>query len=743
MVHAALQEGVTFPVSSVTTDSSPLGEAFRQVRDQLWRNPDTATSLLEAFAATFGACPQGPPLLDLLGANASFFLGRYDEAERQSLEARRALEALNEGIFVGDADNLLGTIALERGNYDAAAARYAEAARRWERCADRGRLARVHNNLGLVAWRTHDLSQAESHLRTALRLFGEEAAPAVRANLLSNLGLVYEDRGESLAAAAAFRSAIALAEQADDRSILANALSNLADHMEKTGDRSAALDLNRRALGLREALGHARGRVGSRLALGRLALASAEPEAAEVEVRAALATAQEIGLRKHEADAMALMAQIREAQGRWPEALGLERAAARIRQEVQSSQVADRVASLQAHFDAQQTRLLAERAEEENARLQAAMAQLAAASEARGRFLAVLSHEIRTPLTSILGAAELLNAKSEDEGHRRLGRVITTSASALLAIINDVLDFSRIDAGQIELVLEPFSLHALVADVADIVEAQRQAKDIELCLDLSDGLPARLRGDGTRLRQILLNLVSNAIKFTPSGVVTLRAYHDDQGLHTEVIDTGIGVPADLQARLFEPFFQVDATSARRNSGSGLGLTIARQLAIAMGGALSFQSVPAQGTTFRLDLPMQALADPVPAAEAAAAPAPRVRVLIADDDEQIREVLVDLIELVGGDAQAVATGEQAIAAVQAQTFDLALLDLHMPGLDGWSLARELRLLAACPRLVALSGAIDPRAAAQLRASGFDDAVAKPPSLARLEGLLHFDRPASKV
>jgi CheY-like chemotaxis protein len=141
--------------------------------------------------------------------------------------------------------------------------------------------------------------------------------------------------------------------------------------------------------------------------------------------------------------------------------------------------------------------------------------------------------------------------------------------------------------------------------------------------------------------------------------------------------------------------------------------------------------------------MQALADPLPAAEAAAASAPRVRVLIADDDEQIREVLVDLIELVGGDAQAVATGEQAIAAVQAQTFDLALLDLHMPGLDGWSLARELRQLAVCPRLVALSGAIDPRAAAQLRASGFDDAVAKPPSLARLEGLLHFDRPASKV
>ena len=726
-----------------TAELSPIGVAFRQVRDQLWRSPETAGALVDAFAARFGDAPQGPALITLLGANTDFFRGRYAEGERQALQARRALEALGDCTHAGDADNLLGTIALERGDYDAAAARYAEAARLWERCADQGRLARVHNNLGLVAWRTHDLVQAESHLRTALRLFGEEAAPAVRANLLSNLGLVYEDRGETEAAEVAFRSAIALAEQADDRTILANALSNLADHLEQRGDRAAALALNRRALGLREALGHARGQVGSRLSLGRLALASDEPEAAELEVSAALATAQEIGLRKHEADAMALMAQLREAQGRWPEALSLERAAARIRQEVQSSQVADRVASLQARFDAQQTRLLAERAEEENGRLQAAMAQVAAASEARGRFLAVLSHEIRTPLTSILGAAELLDAQAKEEAQRRLGRVITTSASALLAIINDVLDFSRIDAGQIELVVEPFSLPALVADVADIVEAQRQAKGIALHLDLGATLPARLRGDGTRLRQILLNLVSNAIKFTPSGAVTLRAHFDDQGLHIEVIDTGIGVPPELQARLFEPFFQVDATAARRQIGSGLGLTIARQLALAMGGALCFESVPSEGTTFRLDLPMQALAEPPAAAVCASAPAPRVRVLIADDDEQIREVLVDLIELVGGDADAVATGEQAIAAVQAQAYDLALLDLHMPGLDGWALAQRLRQLAACPRLVALSGAIDPRAAAQLRASGFDDAVAKPPSLARLEGLLHLERPAPKA
>ena len=710
------------PPPLAAVEFEPLVERVRQ-------GGEGCAEAIAHFAATHGGEPFGAALASLAKATDHFLRGRYPEGAADAQAAVMGLAAVHAPQQCGDAELILGSIALERGDYDDAAAHYTAAAQRWEGLEDRARLGRVHNNLGLVAWRTQDLERAAQHYQRALELFGPAAPAAIRANILSNLGLVREDQGDARAAREAYDAAITLAEEAGDRNILANALSNLGDHLEAAGDRALATRLHQRALGLREEVGHARGIVGSRIALGRLALAAGQIDAATAQAQSALQQSRHIGLRKHEADAQALLAQVFEAAGAWKEALAAERAATRLRIEVQSHQVADRVAALQARFDAQQTRLLAQRAAAENERLQDAMVQVEAASRARGRFLAVMSHEMRTPLSSILGAAQLLDLQPLDDGQRRLVQVVSASASALLATINDVLDFSRIDAGQIEIVDDPFDPAALIGQVMDIVETPRRAKGIGLHFDCQTPLPARLQGDGPRVRQVLLNLVANAVKFTEAGGVTIRAAHDHTGLTIEVIDTGPGVPLAAQARIFEPFFQADAGAARRHGGSGLGLSIVQHIVAAMGGDLWFHSVPNEGTTFRLHLPLRAL-EPAPAPPVRRPP----RILLADDDALIREVMLDILDVLGAEVVAVPSGPAAIGAMQRGAFDLILLDLHMPGQDGWATARALQALPQCPPIVALSGAIDAREASTLREAGFHDAVAKPVSMARLELLL---------
>ncbi len=716
--------------------SAPLpvdaAAAFRVSVEALRAAPRGGEPVVEAFRRRHGGSPLGAALTPLLVAHADFFEGRYDAAEAQASEALTALSGLGSPESLVDATMLLGSIALERADYDEAARRYNAAAEGLEGLDDPQRLGRVHNNLGLVAWRTHDTARAEAHMRRALALFGEGAPAAVRANLQSNLGLVLEDAGDVVAAERAYRTAIALALESPDQSVLANALSNLGERLEAQGDRAGAAAHHARALSLRLETGHARGVVGSRVALGRVALAEGRVAEGRVEAEAALTLARTIGLRKHEADALALLAQACEQELDLAGALRFERAAARIREEVQSHLVADRVAALQARFEGRQARELAARAAQENIRLQAAMAEVAAASEARGRFLAVMSHEMRTPLTSILGAAELLDLQPLDAGQRRLVRVITTSASTLLSTIGDVLDFSMIDAGKLELAREPFDPAQVVQQVQDIVETARRAKGLSLSVQGDGALPGRLLGDAARVRQVLVNLVFNAIKFTDAGGVSLRLSHDREGLRVEVEDTGIGVTAAARDRLFEPFFQADVTPARRHGGSGLGLAIVQRIVRDMGGQLSFSSEEGRGTTFRLLLPLPAQALPAPPVAPVARQRPRV--LFADDDPMIREVMVDLLSAAGAEPTVVASGEAAVAEVARTPYDLVLLDLHMPGMDGVAALSALQSLPACPPVIAVSGAVDPSVVPQLLAAGFADAVSKPLSLARLRALL---------
>ena len=365
-----------------------------------------------------------------------------------------------------------------------------------------------------------------------------------------------------------------------------------------------------------------------------------------------------------------------------------------------------------------------------------AAAKLAAeqASLAKSTFLANMSHEIRTPMNAIIGLTHLLRREVGDP--RPLARIdkIGNAAQHLLGIINDILDLSKIEAGKLALDNIDFSLDRVLLGVADMVRDRAAAKDLELIVD-TDHLPQSLHGDGNRLGQIILNFVSNAVKFTDRGQVLLRcriveSHAELLLIRFEVIDTGIGLTPEQQAHLFEAFEQGDVTTTRQHGGTGLGLVISKRLAELMGGRVGCQSEVGRGSTFWAELPLRrgsASASP----QFPKALGRSTRVLVVDDLPDAREPLLATLATLGLDAEGVASGQQALDAVldadrSARPFDLVLIDWRMPGLDGFATARrigELELQRR-PALTLVSAAATVPTADELAEAGFCGFLPKP-------------------
>ena len=328
-----------------------------------------------------------------------------------------------------------------------------------------------------------------------------------------------------------------------------------------------------------------------------------------------------------------------------------------------------------------------------------------AASQAKSEFLANMSHEIRTPLNGVTGMLELLSRTELDARQERFIHVAGTSADALLSVINDILDVSKIEAGKLELEETEFALSQLLADVLDMFAQQAASKHIELASLLPTNIPNRVIGDPERLRQVFVNLVSNALKFTEKGSVTLRCrvdgYTDNKArFHFDVEDTGLGIQPDQRDRLFEAFTQADTSTTRKHGGTGLGLNISRQLIELMGGKISVDSELGIGTTFHIDLdlvvPEQVDADHAMAQGIAHDSASKgvLRVLAVDDHPINLEILDGLLEPGGFQVTAVESAADALsqldeAAKMDKPFTLALLDFQMPGMDGKELASRIR------------------------------------------------------
>lgn len=363
------------------------------------------------------------------------------------------------------------------------------------------------------------------------------------------------------------------------------------------------------------------------------------------------------------------------------------------------------------------------------------------ASDAKGRFVATISHELRTPMNGILGTAELLSHCDLPADARELTSIIERSAKGLLRIINDVLDFSRAESGRIELEVVPFDLNAALRAIADLELNAARRKRIGLALDIAPNVPRHVMGDPVRLRQVLLNLLDNAVKFTEVGSVALRVSTAEDGrIRFAVRDSGIGIEPAVQKLLFEPFVQADSSTTRRFGGSGLGLSICRHLVQLMGGRLVLCSEPGVGSTFSFDCRLAVAAAPNAAsstAERDAAPCAlqRIgsRVLAVDDNAINRQLLARMLERLGCDVVMAEGGQQAVELAANDRFDLILMDCSMPDVDGLQATAKIRALPTAHAhvpIVALTAHALPGDRERCLAAGMDEYLSKP---VRLHGL----------
>ncbi len=368
------------------------------------------------------------------------------------------------------------------------------------------------------------------------------------------------------------------------------------------------------------------------------------------------------------------------------------------------------------------------------AELKQARAEAEAAAAAKAVFLANMSHELRTPLTSIIGFSRLMQERQDLAPEAvHYARRISEASDALLAVINDVLDFSKLEAGQVSLESLPLSIRRLVDETAGLVACQAAAKGLKVRIQVAPKAPELITGDVARLRQVLLNMLSNAVKFTAEGTVTVKAAWRETRkgprLRISVTDTGAGIDPETIQRLFQRFTQADVSINRTHGGTGLGLAISKAIVTLMGGEIGARSDKDRGSTFWFEVPAQPAVSQAAEAQDHDAPAAwaPLRILVVDDTAVNRELVKLMLQPLGLKIEEAAGGAEAIQAAIGTPYDLILMDVRMPGVDGLEATRVIRGASPVNRttpIIALTADVQPENAAACRAAGMNDVLAKP-------------------
>jgi signal transduction histidine kinase/ActR/RegA family two-component response regulator len=596
-----------------------------------------------------------------------------------------------------------------------------------------------------VSARVGDLERACAHFDKALAGYeqlGDAHGIAASAN---NLGGLHHLAGEHEQALQLIERAVALCEANDMGARAALTAVGAALCRAALGDEDAALRMLRASRDQLRAFDDPLGLAQCLAELGALELRVGEPDASLATARMLQGVCERIDNDSLRVRALDTIAAAEEARGHLAEALAALRASNEARARVDKRRTEGRLEVLRITHDVQQRAREAESLRRRSAELERQRAAAEAIAESRRAFVAHVSHEIRTPMNGILGMAQLLLESARDPVTRDRLIAIRSSGEVLLRLVSDVLDVSRLDAGGVQLVEKRFDPRTTIERTLALLRPQAEDAGLVLALDIDPALPPRLFGDATRLSQLLFNLVGNAIKFTRQGRIDVRVRLPGAGLlRVEVQDTGVGIAQADLPRVFEPFARIgpgrdDQDTAASVEGSGLGLAIAKGIVDALGGHIDVDSAPGQGSTFAVTLPArQSHDETLGSGQFAVLPPPLpgdgepVRVLIVDDNQLNQKLLEIALKTLGARATVVANGADAVDAVSRERFDLVLMDVRMPVMDGLEATRRIRANAELvqPPIVAITANALEEEEQRCLAAGMDAFMTKPISLPEL-------------